>query len=139
MYSSDNHQRWDEKIDEIACAIRTSKHETDKLTPYFLNFGRNMVFSGADYSQYEKPVEDGLQTGDRSRNECFREMFMDVRKRLEKAGEKSCARYNLRCGHVEYLPNQLVWMPLNYLLPNWLLDMWIHSMLIGGYLRGHMS
>ncbi|KAG5868007.1 hypothetical protein JTB14_024058 [Gonioctena quinquepunctata] len=33
MYVSDNHRSWDENLDEIACAIRTSRHEVTKLTP----------------------------------------------------------------------------------------------------------
>lgn len=110
MYVSENHRTWDENIHQIACALRTSTHETTKLTPYFINFGRNMMLSGKDYSCSEIiDSEDGTQSGGISRNEAFRKMFADVRERLEVAGRKSCERYNLRCRHIEYLPNQLVW------------------------------
>ncbi|KAJ8910189.1 hypothetical protein NQ315_008987 [Exocentrus adspersus] len=110
MYVSDNHRSWDENLDQIACAIRTSKHEVTKLTPYFVNFGRNMNLSGKDYSRPNLlDVEDGTQTNEVCRNESLKGMFADVRKRLETAAQKSCEQYNLRRRHVEYLPNQLVW------------------------------
>lgn len=116
MYVSDNHRSWDENLSQIACAIRTSTHEVMRLTPYFVNFGRNMMLSGKDYKDNESSwKEDGTEFGGRSRNETFKEMFADVKKRLEVAGKKSCDRYNLRCRHVEYLPNQLVWRK-NYVL-----------------------
>lgn len=116
MYVSDNHRTWDVNIHKIACAIRTSTHEVMKLTPYFVNFGRNMMLSGEDYRPENLLLDDdGRQNGTLSRNVHFKDMFQDVRKRLEEAGKKSCERYNLRSRHVEYLPNQLVWKR-NYVL-----------------------
>lgn len=116
MYVSDNHRTWDEHLAEIGCALRTSTHETTGLTPYFINFGRNMVLSGEDYSFKEAlGCEDGTQEGATSRNNHFRAMFQDVKDRLELANEKSCDRYNLRRRHVEFLPNQVVWRR-NYVL-----------------------
>nr|CAI5866728.1 unnamed protein product [Callosobruchus analis] len=103
MYVSDNHRTWDENLHKIGCALRTSTHETTRLTPYFVNFGRNMMLSGDDYKVGPLlDVEDGTQLGENK-------IFSDVRRRLEIAGKKSCDRYNLRRRHVEYLPNQLVW------------------------------
>nr|CAI5819985.1 unnamed protein product [Callosobruchus analis] len=129
MYVSDNHRIWDENIHKIGCALRTSTHEVTKLTPYFVNFGRNMMLSGADYSQISSDSEDGTAMGDKSRNEAFRSMFNDVRRRLEIANQKNCDRYNLRCRQIEYFPNQLVWkrnyvflMHRNIILVNWLLN-----------------
>lgn len=116
MYVSDNHRTWDERLPEIGCALRTATHETTGLTPYFINFGRNMILSGDDYDQKDfLGVDDGTQLGSASRNEHFRSMFRDVKDRLEVANQKSCDRYNLRRRHVEYLPNQLVWRK-NYVL-----------------------
>lgn len=116
MYVSDNHRTWDEHLSEIGCAIRTSTHETTGLTPYFVNFGRNMILSGEDYVKQDLlGVEDGTQVGAATRNEQFRAMFADVKERLEIANQKSCDRYNLRRRHVEYFPNQIVWRK-NYVL-----------------------
>lgn len=116
MYASDNHRLWDENLEKIACALRTSKHEITKLTPYFVNFERNMILSGEDYSYPDLlRKEDGSQTAGQSRNENFKQMFSDVRKRLEVAGRKCCDHYNLRRRHIEYLPDQLVWK-INFVL-----------------------
>lgn len=116
IYVSENHRTWDENIHKIACAIRTSTHETTRLTPFFINFGRNMTLSGEDYASKDiEDIEHGDQTCEKSRNETFKKMYADVRNRLEIAGKKSCDRYNLRCRNVEYLPNQLVWKK-NYAL-----------------------
>ncbi|KAG5862046.1 hypothetical protein JTB14_035279 [Gonioctena quinquepunctata] len=91
-------------------AIHTSRHEVTKLTPYFVNFGRNMVLSGADYGRDAlREIEGGTQTGEGTKNEAFLKMFQDVWKRLEVASEKSCDRYNLRRRHEKYLSNPMVW------------------------------
>ncbi|KAJ8968241.1 hypothetical protein NQ314_002388 [Rhamnusium bicolor] len=64
----------------------------------------NMMLSGEDYSKdVILEVEDGNQT--------------NVRKRLEEAGKRSCARYNLRKRYEEFKPGQLVWKK-NYTLSN---------------------
>lgn len=86
------------------------------MTPYFVNFGRNMLLSGDDYVHEQMVfIEDGTQVGAVSRNEHFRAMFTDIKERLEIATEKACDRYNLRRRHIEYLPNQLVWRK-NYVI-----------------------
>ncbi|KAJ8912315.1 hypothetical protein NQ315_005919 [Exocentrus adspersus] len=75
-----------------------------------------MLLSGADYNKSTLlDTEDGTQTGELTRNESFKKMFIDVRQGLETANQKSCDRYNLRRRHVELLPNQLVWRK-NYVL-----------------------
>lgn len=110
MYISDDHRAWDERLAEIGCALRTSTHEVTGLTPYFMNFGRNMILSGEDYAHKDLlGLEDGTQVGSCSRNEHFRAMYADIKDRLEIAGQKGGDRYNLRRRHVEYLPNQAVW------------------------------
>lgn len=35
-YVSQNHRSWDEFLPKITCAIRTAKHDTTGLTPYFV-------------------------------------------------------------------------------------------------------
>lgn len=115
MYVSDNHRSWDENLQKIACAIRTSTHEAMKLTPYFVNFGRNMIVSGEDYRDDVPDLEDEYLDSQATRNDAFRKMFADVKKRLQIANERSCHTYNLRRRNVEYLLNQPVWKK-NYVL-----------------------
>lgn len=116
IYVHENHRTWDQELPKLACALRTAKQETTKLTPYFINFGRNMCLSGADYDSLDPPSSELETTPDPiTRNESFKTMFADVKRRLELAGKKTVERYNLRRRLEEYLPNQLVWRK-NYVL-----------------------
>lgn len=110
MYILDTNRTRDEQLFEICCALRTSTHKSTGLTPYFIKFGRNIIWSGEDYSQKDLlGIEDGTQVSSATRNDHFRAMFRDVKKRLEAATQKCCHQYNPRRRHVEYLLNQAVW------------------------------
>lgn len=110
IYVSDNHREWDVDIDRIACALRTATHETTKLSPYFVNFGRRMILDGNEHKRKNVPeVDEEVESDIGCRGELMSEVFADVKRRLEAAGKKSVERYNLRCRQVEYLPNQMVY------------------------------
>lgn len=116
MYVKDNHRTWDAEIHKVACALRTARQETTRVSPYFVNFGRNMCLSGEDYRNHDLfNNEDGTQTPEVSKNEVFRKLFSDVKKRLETAGERSAARYNLRKRNGGYSVGDSVWRR-NYVL-----------------------
>lgn len=117
MYLSDNHRDWDVNLDKVGCAIRTSTHDTTQLNPYFVNFGRRMILRGDDYKKDIPQIDPNPESSVQQRTAVMDKMFDDVRRRLEAAGKKSVDRYNLRCRHVEYLPNQLVYRK-NYSLSN---------------------
>lgn len=108
VYVTENHREWDVNIDQIACALRTSCHETTRLVPYFVNFGRRMVLSGEDYQKNVPEVDESEEVAVQ-RSQMMKVVFEDVRRRLEAAGRKSVERYNLRCRHVEYVPDQLIY------------------------------
>lgn len=75
-----------------------------------------MILSGEAY--YVKSPPETLDRGEAAqelRSGAMERIFEDVRKRLEVAGRKSVERYNLRCRHVEYLRNDLVYRK-NYVL-----------------------
>jgi hypothetical protein len=110
MYVNDNHRKWDEQIQKLACAIRTAVQETTKVSPFFVNFGRNMCLSGEDYTNDSLLAsENGSQTAEVSRNEGFKRLFSDVKRRLELAGDRNVARYNLRKRNEVYSIGQRVW------------------------------
>ena len=44
-----DHRNWDESVHKIAAAIRTSVHDSTGFTPYFVNFGRNIISTGTEY------------------------------------------------------------------------------------------
>lgn len=118
MYVQDNHKLWDANINQLACALRTARQEITKVSPYYMNFGRNMCLSGKDYgneldSQNSQESDDNEQWI--SRNRAFSKLYLDVKKRLEKAGERSSMRYNLRKRSAEFTVGQKVWRR-NYII-----------------------
>lgn len=63
MYLENNHKKWEDNLQKVTCALRTAKHDTTRLTLYFVNFGRNMVLSGDDYAELHNR-EDEIEQED---------------------------------------------------------------------------
>lgn len=116
-YVSENHRLWDKNLAKVACAIRTSTHEVTRLTPYFANFGREMILNAGNVK--DMPDDLNLETGDymTERVKGFQHLVKDIKEKIRKAGEISKKRYDLRRRDVNYLPNELVWRR-NFVLSN---------------------
>ena len=54
-YVKDNQKSWGSYVNHVACAIRTARHEVTGYTPFYLNFGREMVLFGGNHVN-KKPV-----------------------------------------------------------------------------------
>ncbi|KAK9892826.1 hypothetical protein WA026_022288 [Henosepilachna vigintioctopunctata] len=108
-YASDNHTSWDENLGQLTCAIRSSRNERTKYSPYSINFGRRMMLSGDDYkiNMPEDVSDEGEAANTRSVE--FSKLFSEVKVRLKKAADKNAHFYNLRMRHVEYWVNQPVY------------------------------
>lgn len=106
-YIGKNHRDWDLHISEIACAMRTSKHESTGSTPYFLNFGREMVISGGEYDDLNRKNYDIDGVNERSAN--LKQIRKIVKEKLIKAHDKSAIRYNLRTRSISYNVGDIVW------------------------------
>lgn len=108
-YVQSKHTSWDVHLPEFACAIRTAKHSATGLSPYFVNFGREMVLSGKLYASLD---EDNLDFAPRPEptqlNSTFREIYQEVGGRLDAAYEKSKRIYDLRRRPVSYQVGDLV-------------------------------
>lgn len=113
-YVGDNHRKWDVELQAVACALRTAAHETTRLSPYFVNFGRDMILSGEDYREVEKRDGESMSS-ERLRAGAMARVFEDVKNRLEVAGRHSAHRYNLRKRNVKFEKGQIVWRR-NYVL-----------------------
>lgn len=48
-YIHENQRKWDEYLPELGCAYRSARHEVTGVTPYFANFGQEMVTHGDEY------------------------------------------------------------------------------------------
>jgi transposase InsO family protein len=114
-YIAEHQRDWDLLLPRVTCALRSAKHEVTELTPYFVNFGREMHVTG------ERPLEPAV-TDDTvpptvhhdpeeliQRSESFARLYRDIKAKLQKAYEGAKCRYDLRRRVVNYLPNQMIW------------------------------
>lgn len=104
-YVRDNHREWDKLLPKVACAIRTAKHESTVRSPYSVNFGREMILHG-NYYKLRDAAPDATVPSD---SPDFDHLFKEVRKRLDKAFERSRRVYNLRRRDVQYQVGDRVW------------------------------
>ncbi|XP_062712460.1 uncharacterized protein LOC134289842 [Aedes albopictus] len=106
-----DHREWDRSIHQIAQAIRTTVHDSTGHTPFFINFGRNMISSGAEYDFLRKS-EDAARCPLKLSEE-MKQLFGIVRQNLMKAYQKYSRTYNLRAnakhnfepGHIVFKKN----------------------------------
>lgn len=112
-YVRDNQRDWDLWLPKVACAIRTGKSESTGLTPFFINFGREMVLKGSDHvvplvdQQDNQPLPADPTANERAH--VLGKVFLDVRKRLDQAQIRSQRAYNLRRRDVRYEVGDRVW------------------------------
>lgn len=103
------HNRWDENIPQIACAIRTAVHDTTKYSPFFINFGRNMITSG---DQYEKFVQPPYKSNDQiaeSKSENLKKIIDEVKENIKKGSMQVEKRYNLRAKPIQFNEGDVVY------------------------------
>lgn len=112
-FIEDNQRSWDTLLAKVACAIRSSKHETTSNSPYFVNFGKEMTLQG-DHNHYKddkisniKVRRDADEVSNRQKG--FQKLYTDIRQRLTKASELSSSRYNLRRRPIQYTIGQQVY------------------------------
>lgn len=88
-----DHRDWDKDVHQIAKAIRTNVHESTGFSPYFLNFGRNMISSG---SEYEALRESESPKSPQEVSKDMELLYSKVKENLLKAYQKYSHPYNLR-------------------------------------------
>lgn len=91
-----DHRNWDQNVHQIARAIRTSVHDSTGYTPYFLNFGRNMVSNG---SEYEALKESETPKSPQQASDDMKQLHLQVQQNLLKAYQKYSTPYNLRANY----------------------------------------
>lgn len=107
-YIGTDHARWDEKLTQIASALRNSVHVSIGNSAYRLVFGRNMVTHASEYGLLRKlqAFESDIEIVDS--NDMAQLVGESVRKNLDKAHEKAVRIYNTRSKEVEFTPGQEV-------------------------------
>lgn len=105
-YVGDNHRTWDKYLAQVACALRSARHETTQLTPNFIMFTREIRLSGTEiHPRADNPEEFNAL----DRSGAVKEVFQDVSRRLKQAFERSRKYYNLRRRDERFQLHQRVW------------------------------
>lgn len=109
-FVKDKHREWDVLLPKVACAMRTARSESTGLTPYFVNFGREMVLEGPGHIPPNIDPQEGQQAATPvERAQVLDKVFQDVRRRLEQAQARSQRVYNLRRRDIQYSVGDKVW------------------------------
>lgn len=102
--SNETHRQWDHELEKIQCAINSSCHTSTKETPYFINYGRELINYGNEHDiidpENEKSATNSFE---------FQEIRKNVSENLKNTYEKSKRTYDLRSRTIEYVPGQIVW------------------------------
>lgn len=98
------HKKWDEHIDEIACALNSSVHSTTSMTPYEVLFGMPYRLLGIEHVGPLAFNESEMER--RKRIELIREKVVH---RISEAKAKWRTRYNLRTRKRTYANGEQVW------------------------------
>lgn len=107
-YVEGNHKDWDKFLPHVGCALRTATHESTKCSPYFANFGQEMVLSGNvgrlddTLKSLEEDPEDRLVVLERIREE--------IKANIAKAYVTYSKHYNLRSrkNKIIFAPGDLI-------------------------------
>lgn len=105
-YVGENHRHWDKQIAKIGCALRTYTHEGMKVSPYAMNFGRNMNVKGDKYRAPEQ--EDGIFDSD-TRASSLENWRKKIWERMRKQTLEKTAKYNLRNRERKFEVGDWVW------------------------------
>jgi len=108
-YLKDDHREWDTHLTEIACALRTSEHESIGMAPYYAVFGQHYFGHANDYQLAKQlhALEDNefrvLSASDK------RQILSDkISEKLHLAHEKATQQYNKRAREIVYKSGQEV-------------------------------
>lgn len=111
-YTNENHRDWDVYINHIGCALRTAVHTATKYTPYYLNFGKEIVTDGQDYQ-----VDDKLSdlNGKSDRIKKLKSIREKITGNLLEAYKTYSERYNLRSRKISFKVGDIV-LKRNFIL-----------------------
>lgn len=104
-YAKDSQWTWDQNISQIGFALRTAVNETTDFTSSYLNFGRELWAKKRNYPQAEPNLQSpsSEDIGQRGKKiQSLRDIFEDVKLRLQEAYKANEKQYNLQHCQVEF-------------------------------------
>lgn len=102
-------KRWDENLSAIQMALNNSRHEATKRTPFFLNFGREMVLSGAEYRNFENTSENRQTLSDDQLRQRFSAVRAEIFQNLQKTHQRSRIQYDVKTKPLAFEVGEKVW------------------------------
>lgn len=115
-FVGDNQRRWDVMLPMIQLALRTAVHATTGYTPYFLNYGREYVAAGNDYSELSENVKTTHSRYSKFLDD-YRGVANDVQERMKKAYDRNKSRYDQKRKQVDFAVGELIYRR-NFALSN---------------------
>lgn len=110
-YISENHQLWDQHIQEIRLALCNVVHSSTGFTPHFLMHGQHWIGNGSDYALIERlNFIDNNDVHLSLNSDRLTLAQKTVLENLEKAYLKSAKHYNLRARDRKFKPQQIVFL-----------------------------
>lgn len=113
MQISNDHTRWDEKLTQIAFALRSAHHETLGMSPHKALFGHEKICHGSAYPLLKSL--DSLNEPDlrvHADPEKIRKIQDSLMSNIRAAHEKNEKRYNLRVRKPQWKEGQIVFRRL---------------------------
>jgi hypothetical protein len=118
-YIDQDQRKWDNDLDRVACALRTARHEATRQTPYYLNFGTEMIDHGSEHERRraresldEAPPDDNAAE-DQERVRLSESKLDRIRRLvtglINKYRDKAKRYYDARRREIEYSVGDLVW------------------------------
>ena len=105
-----SHKDWDKEIAKIEHAINTSVHESTKLSPYFIVFGRNHVRFGKNYDRCLDARDDDNGDELQERLQTLDKIKEIVTRELSAAHERQSHYYNTRSKNLTiFKAGDVVW------------------------------
>lgn len=116
-YIEEDQREWDTHLAELGCAYRTAKHEVLRQTPYYVNFGMEMITDGKEYEEVRHRQEIGGHENEtveaheevKNRSGRLQQLRKYVKRVLEEAYKRTKQKYNLRRRPVTYEEGDKVW------------------------------
>jgi hypothetical protein len=108
-YVNKNHKDWDEHLQLVMLAYRSSVHETTKQTPFFMSFGRearlpvDVMFGGSEVRKTRDQYVDDVR-----RN--MENAYHEVRERTKAVQRRQEDYYNKRVSGEPFKKDDKVWL-----------------------------
>ncbi|XP_044314737.1 uncharacterized protein K02A2.6-like [Drosophila rhopaloa] len=108
-YLRPDQKDWDEHLNRICCALRSSVHSSLGTSPYYMVFGQHMITSGSTYSLLRKLNLLDDRSLKFNRQDSFEIVREKASKRMQEQHAENEKRYNLRSRNVSFAEGQEVY------------------------------